>query len=94
VAKFGRSYPLSLGLSFFKKKRATNKVSRIAHGRADLRGAAFVSEQTSQNFRANVLLVLSQRAVDAPLLGCRQTMSESVLVAGAAGFAGYAYARE
>ena len=69
---------------------AGDDLCQHTHGRADLRRAAFISEQTRQNFRANILLVLSQRAVDAPLLGSRQTMSESVLVAGWAGSAAYA----
>ncbi len=56
------------------------------HGRADLGFIAFIGEQTAQNIGANISLVLGQRAVDPPLLDRRQTMAESILVAGWIGF--------
>lgn len=49
--------------------------------RCYLRLTAFVRNKTSQDGGANVLLFLSQRAVEASLLDCRQTMSKRVLIA-------------
>jgi len=52
--------------------------------------ATFVSEQASQDDSADILLVLSQCAIDSSLLDCRQTMSKCILVSRWARFAAYA----